>query len=160
MKNPIINIILFLILTSCINTNDKNLNGKPENKSVEKTEKSVKNNENLKTQFKLFLNHFNNDSIFQISRIIFPLKIFESDYENEYELKERVIEKEEFRKINLSYEKSFETRKYDKYKQTIRLEGNKAIIEIRGIDNGIYSDYIFEKIDGKWKLKTWTNSST
>jgi hypothetical protein len=52
------------------------------------------------------------------------------------------------------------TREFDKYEEKIKVKGNKATIETRGIDNGIYIDIFFEKSNGKWKLRTWVDSST
>ena len=110
--------------------------------------------------FNTFLKRFNQDSIFQISRIKFPLKITESDPDQDYETIERVIQLKNFKKLNFEYPKDALTREYDRYTRNIRIEKDSAVIEIRGIDNGIYSDIIFEKINGKWKLKTWNDQST
>ena len=62
--------------------------------------------------------------------------------------------------MTFEYDESYKTKDSDKYEQIIKIEGNKATIELRGIDNGISGDYYFEKIDGKWTLVTWIDSST
>jgi hypothetical protein len=122
-------------------------------------------NENLKKRefdedFNKFLKKFNQDSVFQISRIKFPLKVKESDPDQDYEIIERIIQLKDFTKLNFEYQKETLTKKYDRYTQNIKIEKDSAVIEIRGIENGIYSDIVFEKINGKWKLKTWNDQST
>jgi hypothetical protein len=108
--------------------------------------------------FKKFLNYFNKDSIFQVKRTDYPLLVSEND--DNLKLVTKTIQNP-VGLIDLSYDESYKTRALDKYSQTIKMIGNtKVIIELRGIDNGIHTDFIFEKINGKWLLKTWINSST
>lgn len=106
------------------------------------------------------LNTLIKDSLFQISRIDFPLKVKEADPDNDFELAERIIQKSEFRKMDFTYDKSFANRQVDNYEQNIKVGGHKAVIEMRGIDNGIIADYYFIKKNGKWTLLTWVDSST
>jgi hypothetical protein len=61
--------------------------------------------------------------------------------------------------LDFEYPKDALTREFDRYTQNIKTKGNKAVVEIRGVDNGIYSDFYFEKINGKWHLKSWNDSS-
>ena len=152
-KSLFLNILLlFLSFISC-KTETKN------DKTVT-LENSI-NEENVSEEdFNRFLKKFNQDSIFQISRIKFPLKVTESDPEQDYETIERIIELKNFTKLNFEYPKDALTREFDKYSQKIKIEKDSAVIEIRGIDNGIFSDIVFEKINGKWKLKTWNDQST
>lgn len=109
-------------------------------------------------EFETFIDYFNKDSLFQISRIDFPLKVKELN--DDFELAEQLIQKLDFKKIDFSYDKSKANKMVDNYKQNIKVKGNKAVTELRGIDNGIIADYYFEKEKGKWMLKTWINSST
>lgn len=115
--------------------------------------------ENVDDKFETFLKYFNNDSVFQISRINFPLKIKISESQTDTTLSEISIPLTEFKKVDFTYDQSYSTRQYDKYNQKVIVTGNKAAIQIRGIDNGIYVDYEFEKKNGKWLLKTWTDKS-
>jgi hypothetical protein len=107
--------------------------------------------------FETFLRHFNKDSLFQVNRISFPLKIMEVDASRNFELRERVIQKGELLKLDFSYDEKKINREYE---QTIKVENDKAVIEVRGIENGILADYHFEKRKGKWILVTWNDSST
>lgn len=112
---------------------------------------------NLDSDFRKFLTYFSNDSLFQVSRIDFPLEVTGTD-DNFKDLK-ITINKGDFQKVNFG-DTTAATREFDKYEETIRVNGNKAIIEIRGIDNGINIDIFFEKKNGQWKLLTWIDSST
>ncbi len=47
---------------------------------------------------------------------------------------------------------TFVTRQYDKYTLEIVDYGDSLKIVIRGIDNGIYVDYIFRLVNDKWML--------
>ncbi|WP_162900331.1 DUF4348 domain-containing protein [Aquimarina sp. AD10] len=132
---------------------------KSEPKIVQKIKKKIEIPSNVDSEFKIFFEFFNKDSAFQISRINFPLKIMEMNGEMS-DVEPRTIELQDYEKMDLTYDKSFETREYDKYTQEVILDGSKARIELRGIDNGIHNDFEFEKVDGKWKMITWTDSST
>ncbi|QCX37738.1 DUF4348 domain-containing protein [Aureibaculum algae] len=153
--------ILFLIFISCKNESKT----EPQNKKSTETN-SLKNSNNIiipadvDLAFETFFEYFNKDSLFQVSRIDFPLKIMELDSENDYADVEKLIDLQSYRMLNLKYDSSFEKRAYDKYTQETLLNGNSAIVKMRGIDNGIYTDYEFKKSDGQWKLETWKDSST
>jgi hypothetical protein len=110
--------------------------------------------------FETFLNYFNEDSTFQASRIEFPLKGKVADYAKDYEFSEVIIQPREFRKLDFTYDPSSANREVDSYEQKLNVKGNEAVIEIRGIENGIMADYFFEKRKGKWVLVTWEDSST
>ena len=140
---------------------------KPETQKVE-TEKpteskkeivEIKIPENVDNDFKVFLDYFSKDSIFQVSRVNFPLKVMEVDENNTLESIEKTISKTEYTKLDFEYPKDALTREYDKYTQKIKTNGNKAVIEIRGYDNGICTDFFFEKLNGKWFLKSWNDTS-
>lgn len=108
--------------------------------------------------FNDFLEKFSKDSIFQISRIDFPLRV--SQLDDDYQPMDKIIVKENFSIIDFSKENSGNFKETDNYFQKSILKDNQAKLEIRGIDNGIYLDVFFERIKGKWKLKAWTDSST
>lgn len=161
-----------LLLLSFLFANCKNESIKPDNKKLEKPKV-----ENIKIEkpaskiadenFEDFLKDFSRDSLFQISRIKFPLKVKEIDLESMEEIKvnksgfkERTISKSEYTKLDFTYPKDALTRELDRYSQKNILKNNLMTVEIRGIDNGIYSDFYFEKINGKWFLKSWKEQST
>ncbi|RDC62490.1 DUF4348 domain-containing protein [Adhaeribacter pallidiroseus] len=116
--------------------------------------------ENVDDKFETFLKYFNEDSTFQISRIDFPLKVKVADSDKNYEMSEEIIQKSGFRKMDFTYDSSSANKEVDSYEQKINIKGNKAIIEVRGIENGIMANFYFEKKKGKWMLVTWEDSST
>ena len=109
--------------------------------------------------FEDFLKEFSRDSVFQITRVKFPLKVKGLDYDN-MEEQEKMISKSDYRKLDFTYPKNALTRELDRYSQKNVLKNNIMVVEIRGTDNGIYSDFVFEKIAGKWFLKSWLDQST
>jgi hypothetical protein len=116
-----------------------------------------KNKADIDKTFQSFLLKFNNDSIFQKKRVRFPLSTIELENENYTEIHSK-IENKNYKIINLTFDKA--NQKSQGYTQQIKLNKNKATIEIRGIENGIMGDYYFEKINGKWLLVGWSDLST
>ncbi|WP_179009058.1 DUF4348 domain-containing protein [Winogradskyella forsetii] len=171
MKNTLKLIILGTLISTfvCCKQNNKTEKEAELNKISDSTLlnqtnselKTIKSSipENIDSEFKIFLEYFNKDSIFQISRVNFPIKSKQINYEN-YGTIEKITDIDNYEIIDLTIDPSSETKEYDKYTQKTILKEFKAVIEIRGIDNGINCDYEFEKINGKWKLTTWSNLST
>jgi len=150
-------LILVLPLIGCKPKLEKKETEKPTERKKETTK--IKIPENVDADFKVFLSYFSKDSIFQVSRVNFPLKVMEVDENNMLETIEKSISKKEYTTLDFQYPKDALTREYDKYTQKIKTNGNKAIIEIRGYDNGICTDFFFEKLEGKWFLKSWDDTS-
>lgn len=112
---------------------------------------------NIDADFNAFIKHFSKDSLFQISRIDFPLRFQEYDLMNDSDVV-KTISKQEFRQLDFTYRKPKSDA--DNWAQNIDVRDNQATIEIRGIDNGIMIHFYFEKRDGKWHLVEWVDSST
>ena len=108
---------------------------------------------NKAEEFASFFEKFNNNRTFQMSRIYFPLTVKLNN--DDFELVDYIIIKEKYTPINLN--KNKEERDYNQ--QTI-LKKDAVIIQQRGLNNGIFIDYIFEKRKGLWFLKTWIDKST
>ncbi len=64
-------------------------------------------------------------------------------------LMEETIGKYDWELLDLTYDSTFLTRTYDQYCQMVRYKNDTAVVEIRGINNGIYADYYFALIDKK-----------
>ncbi len=145
MKNHLIILsCLFALLISCQEENtesSKNIKDTTFTNSVQP--------ENVDKDFMTFIDRFNKDSVFQVSRINFPFQQIQSGIETE---KDSIIliNKSGFEMMNFTIKEN--KSEFDKWKQIIKIEGEKAIIQIRGIDNGIYVDYVFEKQKSKWKF--------
>lgn len=110
--------------------------------------------------FKVFLESFNKMPTFQRQRVLFPLQATVLD-PLEYEMKtvEEVIDYEDWFLLDFSYDSTYRTRQMDRYEQSIHLYTDSALIEHRGIDNGIYANYLFIKKEGRWFLKSFTDVS-
>jgi len=103
--------------------------------------------------FSEFFNKFNSDTKFQISRVIFPLKYKANN--DDFELSDYIMAKEGYKVLHLNNKAD------EKYlKRTLLVKKNKATLEQRGLDNGIYIDYVFELKENKWFLKTLVDQST
>ncbi|WP_286969361.1 DUF4348 domain-containing protein [Flavobacterium sp. UBA4854] len=103
--------------------------------------------------FNVFFKKFNEDQKFQISRVIFPLK-YKANNED-FELLDYTMTKEKYKVLRLNNKAD------EKYlKRTLSVKKSKATLEERGLDSGIYIDYIFELKDNKWFLKTFVDQST
>ena len=102
-----------------------------------------------------FLIKFSNDSVFQINHTVFPLPESYSDSENDYETVKTNIELNDWKHIELV---DFANRllvlsdidKNNKYRN----------IFYRGVENGIWVKFTFERINENWKLIKLEDYST
>ena len=101
--------------------------------------------------FDTFFKRFSGDSIFQVNQIRFPLEM-KLWIEVEQPLEKQILNQADWRYSSFYYESQFATRPIDAYTQTVKSYGDTVKLEIRGVDNGIYTDYNFFKIDGDWTL--------
>lgn len=110
--------------------------------------------------FTAFLESFNKMPTFQRQRVLFPVEATVLD-PTEYGMgtvKEK-INYEDWFLLDFSYDSTYRTRQMDRYEQNIHLYKDSALIEHRGIDNGIFANYLFTKNEGKWFLKSFTDVS-
>lgn len=149
--------ISFLLLGLLASCNSNHTNSKTENTS--EPQYAIKDEKDIDSSFNSFINKFISDPIFQLSRIKFPLKIKQYNVAND---RDTLIYKyrADVEILDFSMQKLTEQKK--KWEQKIVVDKNKttATIEIRGIENGIITDYRFEKIDGTWMLIEINDSST
>ncbi len=146
-------IISCLLLFSC-NSNTSDFTNV---KSGQAAMDSSIQNEIAYNDFNSFIEKFSTDTLFQISHTIFPLKITWHEIERDtifYKGKSEV-EFVDFRIKEYNGE-------VDRWKQNIVIEESKkyAVIEIRGVDNGIHVDYIFKIINDAWMFVEIDDSST
>lgn len=112
--------------------------------------------QNAKTapeDFNVFFKKFNADHKFQISRVIFPLKYKMNN--DDLELTHYTMNKDKYKALNISNKAN-----ENHLKQTLIIKKNKVTVQQRGLDSGLYIDYIFELKDNKWFLKSWEDLST
>lgn len=110
--------------------------------------------------FESFLEDFNKRPTFQRQRVLFPIEATVLD-PSDYGMKtvQEIIDYQDWFLLDFSYDSTYSTRQMDRYSQNIRLYDDSAIIEQRGIDNGIYANFLFLKKDGKWFLESFSDVS-
>lgn len=148
--------LLSVLLISC--TQNRNENGADAGKLVSDA-KDISSGIEAEA-FEEFMKRFSEEESFQLKRIKFPISVIIPDagHEGMAPIKE-TIGKYDWEPLDLTYDSTFLTRTYDKYYQVVRFNNDTAVVEIRGIDNGIYADYYFELIDNKWYLVTLYEAS-
>jgi hypothetical protein len=111
-------------------------------------------------EFEQFIQRFSTEESFQFERIKFPISVIVPDeaHEGMAPIQES-IGKYDWEILDLTYDSTYLTRPYDQYYQVVRFKNDTAVVEIRGIDNGIYADYYFALIDKKWYLVTLYEAS-
>lgn len=146
---------LIVILSSCAQSSRENQTAQTTGR-INESNLSVSHNED----FYGFLEKFNTEEFFQMKRIVFPIKVVVPDAEDEgMAPMEETIGKYDWELLDLTYDSTYASRDYDSYLQNIVFKKDSAIVEIRGIDNGIYADYYFKLLDDKWFLVSLTESS-
>jgi len=147
-------LLVVTLLSSCINKS----RGTAENIKHEITVTSPLR-DTVDSNFNDFIEKFSTDSAFQLSRTRFPLKIKWYDQEND---RDSLIYKDRTDFEMMDFRKKKSDTQYDKWEQKRVVDKNRvtARIEIRGIDNGIIVDYLFDRIKGAWTFVEIDDSST
>ncbi len=105
-------------------------------------------------KFLKFLTRFSSDSIYQKEHVAFPLPDYHVDYDNDYETiyDSTEIANWSYLDLNISLQQLM----------TLNLneESNYRTIFFRGIENGIYVQYTFMKLENEWKLVKLEDYST
>lgn len=109
-----------------------------------------------KNDFESFLTKFNKNSAFQEKRIDFPLKHVDIVA---FQREVSTITKDEWKYKDLSYDSSAYYRKGNRYGQEKKVWDDSAKVIFKGIGNGMYMEYLFQREDDKWKLTKWSNLS-
>jgi hypothetical protein len=154
-----------LLLISCSQGTDKERGtstkkvGESESGSEERVT-AVTPEADEEEEFDQFVEQFSKDESFQLRRIKFPISVIIPDtgHVGMAPTKES-IGKYDWEPLDLTYDSTFLTRPYDQYYQVVRYRNDTAVVEIRGINNGIYADYYFTLIDRKWYLVTLYEAS-
>jgi hypothetical protein len=161
LKGLIFSCLLISLIFSC-SQGSTNKNTKNGSETREKEVLSSTNDVALadSEEFDKFIQKFSTEESFQIERIKFPINIIVPDAGHEgMAPMHETIGKYDWEMIDLSYDSTFLTRPYDQYYQAVRFTNDTAVVEIRGIDNGIYADYYFSLINKKWYLVTLYEAS-
>lgn len=161
LKGLIFPCLLISLIFSC-SQGSTNKNTKNGSETREKEVLSSTNDVALadSEEFDKFIQKFSTEESFQIERIKFPINIIVPDAGHEgMAPMHEIIGKYDWEMIDLSYDSTFLTRPYDQYYQAVHFTNDTAVVEIRGIDNGIYADYYFSLINKKWYLVTLYEAS-
>lgn len=151
----ITSILLSILLISC----DSTLTNTTNRYSNEPQTVTIPTKETVDNNFKTFIEKFSSDSVFQLSRTKFPLKIKWYDIIND---RDSLIYKNRVDFEMMDFRKKKSTGQYDQWEQKVVADKNNTsvTIEIRGIENGIMIDYLFEKINEAWVLIEIDDRST
>lgn len=154
-RHHITSLLFAILLTACDNSSTNSTSGQ----SNEAQAPTLPTKEAVDNNFNDFIDKFSTDSTFQISRTRFPLKTKWYDLDND---RDSLIYKDRSSFEMMDFRKKKSTGQYDQWEQRIVVDKNNtsATIEIRGIENGIMVDYLFEKINGAWILIEIDDSST
>lgn len=155
----------FLLIVSCTQGGSNKQAKKGGDKAKIEAHVVGENDPNLvqeasEEEFDLFLHKFSEQRSFQLNRIKFPINVIVPDEDHEGMAPiEETVGRYEWEMLDLTYDSTFLTRPYDQYYQVVRFRSDTAVVEIRGINNGIYADYYFKLIDNQWFLVTLYEAS-
>ncbi|MEN8191477.1 MAG: DUF4348 domain-containing protein [Bacteroidota bacterium] len=106
-----------------------------------------------------FFEKFSRDSLFQKSRVKYPLKW--SYYRESYEkLTIEHIKQKDFTYIDFTEDKNAMEKKSGKYEVVIERSKYEVNYLLKGYDNGIHMNHIFKLVEGCWFLVEIIDEST
>ena len=97
-----------------------------------------------------FYEHFVNDSVFQVGRVADPLPFIAPDPDDEFQILETTISKEQWFAFQPKLPQEFLTN--INYGQRLSRKSNTRIVELRGFGNGFSNTLHFRCRNGLWKL--------
>jgi len=116
------------------------------------------NNPNKNEEFESFLYKFCSDSVFQICRIKFPLEYVTLNYDTYEEIK-TTIEKKDWRMDYLFMNEEKRSQIYDNFSLSLK-DTDERVFCWHGVENGINVLYFFKRIQRKWYLIKFEDTST
>lgn len=161
---------MLFVFTSCkkeVKTNDTTISNKrdtiemPLRMEISKIDYTL-NKEQCGKSFEVFFEEFSKDSIFQKSRVQYPLRFVYAEGLEDTKWKTDYINKaSEFYYIDFTEDKSAMNKEYDKYTVEIeKIDGNNIYYKNLGYDNGIRMIFKFKKVDDCWLLVEILDEST
>jgi hypothetical protein len=119
--------------------------------SVNKPKDMGKNQVESSEDFILFFSQFKSDSVFQRSRIVFPLNYETLNLDTEEtKIETENITGQEWKYNTFYWDSTYAKRALDAYTQDILISPDTVKINYNGVDNGINMQLIFICIQGKW----------
>ena len=118
---------------------------------------SLPKEEMAQEDFYEFYERFANDSLFQAERVADPLPFVAPDPEDEFQILETTIEKEQWFAFQPKLPGEFLTNV--NYGQRLDRNSRTRIIELRGFGNGFCNTLYFRCRNGEWKLTRFEDLS-
>lgn len=118
---------------------------------------SMPKEETGQEDFYEFYERFSNDSLFQAERVADPLPFVAPDPEDEFQILETTIEKEQWFAFQPKLPGEFLTNV--NYGQRLDRNSRTRIIELRGFGNGFCNTLYFRCRNGEWKLTRFEDLS-
>ena len=104
-----------------------------------------------------FYERFANDSLFQASRVIDPLPFVTPDPDDEFEILETTIQKEQWFAFQPKLPQEHLTN--INYGQHLDRNSRTRVIELRGFGNGFNNTLYFRRKNGEWRLTRFEDLS-
>jgi hypothetical protein len=103
--------------------------------------------------FEKFLYKFSTDSIYQISRIKFPLEYKTWKLKRDYlgEIETKLIKQEDWKHDYMFMTESYRPQIFDNFEGILK-DTNERLFCWFGIETGLNIKFFFKRIDGKWYL--------
>lgn len=136
-------VVMVILMSGCGETKKE--------EALKAGETAPKTREIIREEFDTFFKRFSEDSVFQLSRIDFPISYYSVDIEDNKE--EFVYDKNDFWYIDFTEDRQAATRNTDAYEPVIEKGDLKTRYIRKGIDNGIRIEYYFERnATGEWYM--------
>lgn len=116
------------------------------------------NDQNKNEEFESFLDKFGSDSLFQINRIKFPLEYVALNYDTYDEIK-TTINKKDWRMDYLFMNAEKRSQIYNNFSLSLK-DTDERVFCWHGVENGINVLYFFKRIERKWCLVKFEDTST
>ena len=118
---------------------------------------SMPKEETGQEDFYEFYERFANDSLFQAERVVDPLPFVAPDPEDDFQILETTIEKEQWFAFQPKLPREYLTN--INYGQRLSTTSRTRVIELRGFGNGFSNTLYFRCRNGQWKLTRFEDLS-
>jgi hypothetical protein len=170
-KKILLFFFFFLLFASCINKKknriDLTSSSTDTTNQIIKREKTIfkidtlsfKATQNCNTEFNYFFERFSRDSMFQKSRVKYPLRW--SYYSGNYDkLQVEMINHQEFSYFDFENDVNAKGKKQGAFEVGMSISKDKVVYQRTGIDTGLLMSFQFKLINGCWFLVEILDEST
>lgn len=107
--------------------------------------------------FNSFIDKFISDSSFQLERIKFPL--ISSTLKNADQVETKLIQISDWKITSLYRNEAYKSQIYDNFQNEMK-NTDERVFCWEGVENGIYLEYKFKRINNEWYLVEYNDFST